>query len=61
MRLFLLLAMTACLSGCAGSGEGGSWTPQDTAAAMGTINTGLNTYDRYQHPEYYRPQPLLIP
>lgn len=52
----IILAATAVLlfPGCAGSGENGSWTPQDTNAVIGGVNQALGTYDRYQHPEAYR-------
>lgn len=51
----VVLIAAGLFSGCAGSGEGGAWTPSDTAAAAGAINSTLGAYDRYQHPEYYRP------
>lgn len=55
------LLSISLLTGCAGTGEGGRWTPQDTAAAVGIVNDGLNAYDHaratyYQQP-YYAPAP----
>lgn len=51
------IAAALALSGCAGSGEGGAWTPADTAAAIGTVERTYGLYDRYQNPQYYRPGP----
>jgi len=50
---FLLLIIVALLTGCAGSGENGAWTAQDTSAAFGAVNQGLDTYQRAQA-IYYR-------
>lgn len=56
----LLLLLPLILSGCAGSGPNGSWTPSDTSATVGAINQGVDVYNRVSHPEYYRPAPTVI-
>lgn len=56
LAVLVALALVLWLfAGCSSSGEGGSWTPADTSAAIGAVNQGFSTYDRISHPEYYRP------
>lgn len=60
--LWILLFATLQFTGCAGSGEGGRWTPADTAASMSVINSGIDGYNRIRNPEYfYRPNPAIVP
>lgn len=66
-RLFMAAVLALSLVGCAGSGEGGAWTPADTSAALGTANQAYGLYDRYQNPAAYRSNgqmyyaPALVP
>jgi hypothetical protein len=50
------------LASCSGSGPDGRWTPADTAAAVGTINAGVDTYNRITNPHYfYQPSAVIVP
>lgn len=61
IQLVLLFA-TLQFAGCAGSGQGGAWTPQDTAAVGNALNGGIDSYNRIAHPEYfYRPVVPVVP
>lgn len=57
MKILLLLPFF--LVGCAGSGENGAFTPQDTAAIASTIDTAAHAYNqvRYPAPPQVYPQP----
>lgn len=72
--IFIALAvigLSTLFTGCAGSGSGpdGQWTPQDTAATVGAINSGLGVAERtygdvdkyYLHPERYRAPVVVVP
>lgn len=62
MKTLLLLPLCAFLSSCAGSGEGGTWTPQDTTATVNAANavygTGVRAYQDYQNG--YRTPPTYV-
>lgn len=68
IKMGCIVLAVMLLTGCAGSGEGGKWTPQDTAAATDAINGGVNalnngyrTYDQIRNPQYYRPVVPVTP
>jgi hypothetical protein len=68
INLIALALVAVSLSACSGSGEGGKWTPADTAAAAGALNTGLgavhtgvDTYNSIAHPEYYYRPSVVAP
>lgn len=64
MKLLVFGALFALLTGCAGTGEGGSWTPADTTATVSAINGGVDTYRNARAAYYgqpYAPAPYTYP
>lgn len=47
----LLALLAAVLTGCAGSGPGGAWTPQDFEAVNRGVNDAVATYERVRYPD----------
>lgn len=53
----IVLLVIAWLSGCAGSGENGAWTPADTRASIEAINGGIGTYEHARAAYHGQPAP----
>jgi len=59
IRLLLLVLAAAGMvalplflfSGCAGSGPGGAWTPDDFAAVNRGVSDAVATYERVRYPD----------